>query len=306
MNHHDIDASHRKHFLSRKLFSFLRIPVLLIAIYLITGMVASRHLEVNHYTIQSDQINNPVRIVHLSDLHSCEFGPDNHELVDLVEAQHPDLILTTGDMINRSDKDLSVACSFLRQITEIAPVYYGFGNHEIDYQQIAETNLSPVVNATSVHVLLFEHTNIEVNGNNLCIGGSCFDYRRWEKQFWKDRVIEIGDDFADSFESTPGYHILLSHDPTAFVEDGGIDEFDVELSLSGHFHGGVFRIPIIDRGVYVPTIGLFPAHTKGVTTGKKGSCIQSAGLGNEHMIPRVFNPPEIGVIDLVPSAGTSN
>ena len=78
------------------------------------------------------------------------------------------------------------------------------------------------------------------------------------------------------------------------------DDNLVDLVFSGHYHGGVMRIPILDQGLYAPYVGWFPPFTKGVFTGEQATCVLSAGLGNEYHIPRLNNPPEIVVVDLVP------
>lgn len=70
--------------------------------------------------------------------------------------------------------------------------------------------------------------------------------------------------------------------------------------LSGHYHGGVIRIPVINQGVYAPYVGWFLSYTKGVYIGTQATCVLSTGLGSEQSIPKLNNPPEIVVVDLVP------
>ena len=108
--------------------------------------------------------------------------------------------------------------------------------------------------------------------------------------------------FADDFENTDNYKILLNHIPTQWVDWNYIDQYPVDLVFSGHYHGGLVRIPIIDRGVYAPYVGWFPPYTKGVYSGSQATCVLSAGLGSDCVIPRLNNPPEIVVVDLVPSS----
>lgn len=115
------------------------------------------------------------------------------------------------------------------------------------------------------------------------------DQQKWETE----------NQFADEFESTDHLKLLLNHIPTPWVDWKHADDFDVDLVFSGHYHGGIFRIPIVDRGIYAPYVGLFPEHTKGIYVGKKATCIQTAGLGSEHLF-RVFNPPEVVVLDIFP------
>lgn len=89
--------------------------------------------------------------------------------------------------------------------------------------------------------------------------------------------------------------------PLPWVDWDYIDKFPVDVVFSGHYHGGVIRLPLLDRGVYAPYTGFFPKHTKGVFVGTQATCVLSAGLGSEHAVPRINNPPEVAVVDLVPS-----
>jgi len=106
--------------------------------------------------------------------------------------------------------------------------------------------------------------------------------------------------FFVSFQDTSRYKILLNHIPTQWVDWNYINKCPVDLVFCGHYHGGVIRIPIIDQGIYAPYVGWFPPFTKGVYSGSKATCVLSVGLGIEHGIPRLNNPPEIVVVDLVP------
>jgi len=70
----------------------------------------------------------------------------------------------------------------------------------------------------------------------------------------------------------------------------------------GHYHGGQVRFPLINRGLYAPYVGWLPEYTKGVFEGEFATCVLSAGLGSTDGIPRIYNPPEIVVVDLVPKS----
>ena len=84
----------------------------------------------------------PLRIVHLSDLHSCLYGAENETLVHMVSVQAPDLILMTGDMMDRSDDAPEVVCQLIEALSEIAPIYYSYGNHEYAWMEETGTNLT--------------------------------------------------------------------------------------------------------------------------------------------------------------------
>lgn len=264
------------------------------------GIRASQDLEVNVYTVEAD-ITAPLRIVHITDLHNAELGVDNMDLVQAIGEQDPDLIFTTGDMINRDDPNLDIVCTLIEQLIEIAPVYYGCGNHETAWEESFGPSLAERLADAGAIVVQDSYVDVDINGSALRIGGCMNYYRKWGMMTSSQEEWDMEDAFADGFENTDRYKILLNHIPTSWVDWGGVDEYPVDLVFSGHYHGGMIRIPIIDRGVYAPYVGLFPEHTKGVVYGTKAVCVLSAGLGSEHAIPRIFNPPEVTVVDLVPS-----
>ncbi|MDE5792514.1 MAG: metallophosphoesterase, partial [Oscillospiraceae bacterium] len=92
------------------------------------------------------------------------------------------------------------------------------------------------------------------------------------------------------------YKILLSHRPELF-EDYVTANFD--LVLAGHAHGGQWRIPVILNGLYAPDQGLFPKFAGGFYQKENTTMIVSRGLARESTrIPRIYNQPELVVIDL--------
>ena len=113
----------------------------------------------------------------------------------------------------------------------------------------------------------------------------------------KEREYQFFHDFRD----TDRQMILLNHIPTAWLDWHYIDRAPAGIVFCGHYHGGTIRIPVIDRGLFAPYVGWFPPYSKGVFEGRETTCVLSAGLGNEHGIPRVNNPPEIVVADLIPA-----
>jgi hypothetical protein len=115
-----------------------------------------------------------------------------------------------------------------------------------------------------------------------------------------DKEMHIEIQFADDFENTNRVKILLNHVPTQWLDWDYIDKYPIDIVFSGHYHGGTIRIPIIDRGIYAPYVGFFPEYTKGVYNGECVTCVLSSGLGNDTVVPRLNNSPEIVVVDLVP------
>ena len=72
----------------------------------------------------------------------------------------------------------------------------------------------------------------------------------------------------------------------------------MDLVLSGHAHGGQFRLPFIG-GVIAPNQGFFPKYDAGIYTQDKTAMVVSRGIGNSIIPVRFNNPPEIVVIELL-------
>lgn len=274
---------------------------LLLALVLLIALSAwqgSHTLTVTQYTL-SAPVASPLRIVQLTDLHGHSFGEGNETLIDRVAALKPTLILMTGDMLDKSDPSPESLCALIEALSELTPVYFGYGNHEYDWMSTHNQSLTPALTQAGATVLDIGYVDVEVEGTPLRIGGY-HGYYRQPHMFpvsQEQKAREIA--FCDDFEDTDRCKLLLSHIPTPWLDWGYIDDYPVELVLCGHYHGGQLRLPLLG-GVYAPYVGLFPRYTQGVFTGEKATCVLSRGLGSTPGIPRINNPPEILVIDLTP------
>ena len=276
---------------------FILACILLLGVAILIGMVNSSSLIVDTYQITC-AVTKSIRIVHLSDLHNKEFGAGNAELITLVADLKPDLIFMSGDMLNRDDPNTEVVSDLIQALVPIAPVYFGYGNHEYTWEQTFDKDLREIFMDAGATVENNDYVDVDVNGQPLRIGGY-MGYYRLPHMFSASELQQKKElQFAEDFEGTDRIKLLINHIPTQWVDWSFKDKYPVDIVFSGHYHGGTVRIPIFDRGLYAPYIGWFPPFTKGVCAGAKATCILSAGLGNEHHIPRVYNPPEIVVVDL--------
>ena len=98
--------------------------------------------------------------------------------------------------------------------------------------------------------------------------------------------------FAQS--AIAGKTMFLSHRPELF--DVYVEE-EVDLVLTGHAHGGQFRLPVIG-GLVAPNQGLFPKYDSGMFVEDDTHMIVSRGIGNSIIPLRINNPPEIVVVKL--------
>lgn len=250
------------------------------------------------YTRETE-LSRPLRLVQLSDLHGYRFGENNEDLVELVRLQEPDLILMTGDMLDKSQDGPEAVCELIAGLREIAPVYYGHGNHEASWEARTGRDLNPILTEAGAAVLDFTYTDVTVKGQALRIGG-CGTYYRHPGMLSKSREIwEAETAFADSFENTQRFKLLLCHIPTVWLDWNNIDKFPVDLVLTGHYHGGQIRLPLLGE-LYAPYVGLFPRYTEGLYTGRTAACVLTTGLGSSPGVPRIHNPAQITVVDLVP------
>lgn len=275
--------------------------LLLLALAVAEGLWSNYALCVTRYEIRSEKVVGSLRIVWLSDLHGREFGEENARLLEKLREASPDLIALGGDIFNEDAKEaeLAATCGLIRRAAEIAPVYYCIGNHEYNYMKRNGDGLLQRVEEAGATVLESEFVDLEINGTPLRLGG-CMGYYRQPGMISSDAAqwqIELG--FADAFEDTDRFKLLLNHIPTCWLDWNYRDRFPVDLVLSGHYHGGVVRIPLFGQGLYAPYVGWFPPYTKGLYEGKAATCILSTGLSGSYGIPRFFNAPELVVVDLI-------
>lgn len=275
------------------LVTFL-IFVIIVFLYCIVN--AEYDVTVTNYCLKTD-LNHSIRIVQLTDLHESEFGTDNEELIQTVKEQNPDIIVMTGDMQNKDDKNTSIVCNLIKNLTAITDVYYSYGNHEKAWERNFDRSFADVVTEAGAVVVDNGYTDIEINGNSLRIGGYMGYYSAVHMTAKTEEEQKKEQEFESAFEDTERYKILLNHIPTSWVDWGYLDDYPVDLVFSGHYHGGQMVLPFVGP-LYAPYIGFFPENVKGIYQGTQTVCVLSSGLGTEYFVPRVNNPPEIVVVDL--------
>lgn len=266
------------------------------------SVFASSHwLKVNSYQVSDDssEANGSLRVIVLADIHDHEFSADNSGLVSQVAAQEPDIILLAGDMLNSYSENSDIACNLVNRLTEIAPVYYGLGNHELDYME-EHPELQSELEAAGAVVLEEDYIDVEVAGVPVRIGGT-YEYAfnlagRDDDGLEADRV-EVKH-FLEEFVDTDAYKIMISHRPDSFIFADAAEAWDIDLVVSGHLHGGQVVVPFLG-GVYGGDQGWFPEYVHGMYEKGQIHLFVTSGLGtNEKAVTRVNNRPEIAVIEV--------
>ena len=233
------------------------------------------------------------RIALVSDLHAKMFGKNQKDLVSLIKKQQPDMIALTGDLIDRMHTDLDVVMKFARQAVKIAPVFYVPGNHEADYKRYPE--LKKLLRGLEVTILENKKETLYRDGAAMELVGvrdPLFSTRRRNpvaQAYYMERNLKQVID-----GETSAVRILLSHRPEL------VDVYKkcgVDLALTGHAHGGQWRIPGVG-GLFAPDQGVMPKLTSGMHEFGDTTLVISRGLGNSGFPIRIANRPELVIITL--------
>lgn len=252
-------------------------------------------LDITKYELNSKDIVNPVKMVQLSDLHS----KPAKNVLKTVKELNPDIIFITGDYINDHEKNKEKMLSYGKELVKTAPVFYITGNHERRLGNFDE--LMSELKGIGFTVLLDETDDIIINGNKINILGldenqaGFDDYKARKNGTFKYKDESL---LFKELSEKSGYKVVLSHYPENFmaVSENDYSQYDFDIQLSGHAHGGQFILPLIGP-VFSPGQGIRPKYAKG-SFGERPKLIISRGIGNAEFPFRLFNHPEINVIDI--------
>lgn len=277
--------------------------VSVVTVMVIVSNIENKKLTVENYTISSIKIPRSFdgfRIVFLTDLHCNEFGTDNSRLIEKIDQCCPNLILVGGDMvIGKENQSTDVPLRLMRNLAEKYLVYYADGNHEMKLMrneeifglrykeyvhQLKEYGVQHISNETIV---------LEQDGGYISLTALDLDKRFYQRFRIPDMTRE---DIVEVIGKEPDrlFRILLAHNPNYFK---AYAQWGSDVVLSGHFHGGMIRIPGIG-GVISPQFQLFPKYDAGEYHLGDSTMILSRGLGNHSIKLRLFNKPEISCITL--------
>ena len=239
-----------------------------------------------------EELGKCITIVQLSDLHNCIFGKDNFGLVKAVSDCRPDIILFSGDMINKHEKHYKTALSVIERIASVAPCFYGYGNHELIYSKHFTSDCKEYEDALKklgITVLRDDSVITDISGIPFEIGGFTAD----EKAYTHFKKLPVYSEVTK--RKNPNITgLLISHNPELYES---YEKSGWNYIFSGHLHGGIIRIPGF-RGIVSPSGRLFPKYSGGLYRLKNNKMIVSRGLGSHTVKLRIFNPPELVKITL--------
>ncbi len=245
-------------------------------------------MKLTEYSITSNKFSTKYVFALISDLH----GDSPAEIIKILDAMQPDVILAPGDIfepLNGTNEDVNKAgFELLSAAAKIAPTFFSSGNHEIgglhSWRLCSHKSLrkekfyaAECMNKLKDTGVVFLDDAYTVY-DGIVVGGLC------------SGIINEGQkpklDFLREFCDKDGPKILLCHHPEYYKKY--LCNMDIDLIVSGHAHGGQWRF--FGRGVFAPGQGLFPKYTSGV---HENRLVISKGLKKGRIIPRIFNSPEV-------------
>lgn len=284
----------------------IKIILIIVAAFIVYCLIEMirelRDFRVTKYRICSQKLNGIKRekkIIFLSDLHNRMYGEENERLLESIRNQHPDLILIGGDMLVRKDgNSYDKTVHFLAKLPGICPVYCANGNHEQKLKELPDKyeqsyeEYKKALTASGIHMLenasetvKLDEVPVKLSGLEIPLGAYArFGKKELSLKEITDRIGEHGDD----------YQILLAHHPGYMKE---YLTYGADLILGGHYHGCVVQLPGIG-GVISPNFTLFPKYSGGIYQEGEQTAVVSRGLGTHSVPLRLWNWPELIVLEL--------
>ena len=270
------------------------IKLMLLFILVVWTIWGNVTVGITRYTVTSNRLPHSFdgyKIAVVSDLHNAQFGNNNSQLVEKIKKEHPDIIAITGDLVDSNRTDIEIAIQLVSRLTEIAPCYYVTGNHEAwineQYKELEKGLI-----AENVVILHDNVIQLTKGSETIQIAGQDDPYFTNTDTYIQESMLQTR---INNMSLSNEYCILLSHRPEMF-EAYVSEEFD--LVLSGHAHGGQFRVPFIG-GIIAPDQGLFPEFDAGKYSKNNTIMIVSRGIGNSIIPVRFNNRPEIVIVELI-------
>ena len=232
--------------------------------------------EVNRITWQDKRgaLKTPFTAAVICDVHD---GQWEHIITHL---QGVDAILVVGDLTNRHSRHMPrQAEAFLKALVQSAPTWYAIGNHELKMSHAKEWR--EMMERSGAHVL---DNSVERIRDDIWLGGLS-----------SQRKPKDNNTAVCQLSEKDGFRLLLCHHPEYFKRL--VEPYEIDLTLSGHAHGGQFRF--FNQGVYSPGQGIFPRLTSGFYFDRR--LLVSRGTGTPGPVPRLWNSCELILLTLEPN-----
>ncbi len=288
--------------------------VIIFALICVASLIRSsyelKNFVVKKYTLKS-KVSKKCSFVLLSDLHNAEFGEDNEKLLRAIDDEKPDFICIAGDMpVGSKEADNTVAAKFVAELAKKYRIYYGTGNHEnrmksqpLIYGDAYERYEKQIDNFLSEDIeynfkgnlIYLENESVDLDEYNITIAGLDIDQTYYNKIKRKNMEATYLFENLGTLDNEK-CNILIAHHPR-FYE--AYCDYGADIILAGHYHGGTVRLPWVG-GCIATDFRMLPKYEKGLFENSSTKMLVSGGLGTHTINVRLFNKPEIIVIELIP------
>ncbi|MCT4583579.1 MAG: metallophosphoesterase [Peptostreptococcaceae bacterium] len=256
------------------------------SLFVFFSFAFSSKLKIVNYEIKNNKIKSNIKIVLLTDLHSCKYGEKQKELINAIDQQNPNIILMAGDIADNKIPHENTRL-VLESIGKKYPCFYVTGNHEIWAKDFLD--IKTMFRDNNINILEGDTKIVEINEQIINIAG--IDDPYIGEDLFYEQLNNCGNNIIKD-----AFNILLTHRPERI---NNYLKYDFDLITAGHAHGGQWRIPYLLNGLLAPNQGFFPKYAGGLYKFDKTDFIVSRGLARESTrIPRIFNRPELIVINL--------
>ncbi|MGP4109272.1 metallophosphoesterase [Virgibacillus sp. L01] len=278
----------RRTFLKKSIGSLLALVGLSGGTYYYAREIEPTMLDINQQILSSSKIPksfNNFKIIQFSDTHiGYHYSLDQFaELVKTINAQNPDIIVFTGDLVDKPhtynwNNEL---IKTLRKLKANHGKYWIYGNH--DHGGYGTDIVKDVMDKAEFHLLKNSYTSIKINNEEIALAGI-------------DDVMLGNPDLEKTLaNSDPNlFTLLLAHEPD--FADTTV-HFPVDVQLSGHSHGGQVRLPFIGH-LYTPMYAEKYVQGKHILQNEKLTLYVNRGLGTTRLPYRFLCKPEIHTFTL--------
>lgn len=289
-----------------------------LGICVIGNYLVNEKVYITEYEIVDEQIPlkfDGYRIVQVTDVHSIRNEEQLELLYTAVVNERPDAVVITGDLVDStyyteentalkeglSDKMAGQdTVDFIKRLVEKYYVYFVYGNHEMVLLDDVDNNPFKVA-MEEMGVIILNNDGVKITKEDESIymlgiqdPSTLYkdsDYAEYNSH--SERINAMMKNIM-ALKEDDLYTVVLSHRPEYFQV---YSQYDADLVLTGHAHGGQVRLPGIG-GLYAPGQGWLPEYTEGVFAENETTMIVGRGIGNSVELPRIFNPPEITTVVL--------
>ena len=272
------------------------------------ALVTRNDIEVTRQTVKFENLPksfDDYKIVHISDIHAGTWGTDTaflSNMVDTVNALNPDLVLFTGDIVNRNTKEIYPFVNALSRLKAKQGVYSVLGNHDygdyMDWSSAIERErnnreLIDVQNKMGWRMLNNEHCWVRKDNDSIAIIGV---------ENWGEPPFSVYGDLRKAYSNLndENFKVLLTHNPEHWKRE--VSEIsNIDLSLSGHTHGMQFVLQFGDWK-WSPAVWKYKEwgglYTKENPEGKELKLYVNIGLGEVALPFRLGATPEVTLLTL--------